>query len=133
MRAKVDSSGKSSRSLKAYLVSMWLPQHDVRKLEGEDRSQRPFRRQRVHQALAEDDGVAYRNRFQWSGQHHAAVHWRGELDVVADDNVVRNLLEHLIEVTGSGEQTSPGFRRSSTFSSACEIHSRLCLQRTDVL
>jgi hypothetical protein len=31
---------------------------------------------------------------------------RGELDVVADDDVIRHLLEDLVEVTGGSEQAS---------------------------
>ena len=82
-----------------------MSQHDVGKLEGKHGRQRFFGWECIHQALAEDDGIAHRDRLKRGGQHHAAVHWRGELDVVADDDVVRHLLEDLVEVTGSGEQT----------------------------
>jgi len=45
---------------------------------------------------------------------------RGDLDVVADDDVIRNLLKNRVEVTG-GRAYQLGQRVEETFSSACEI------------
>ncbi len=50
-----------------------VAQDDVRQLEGEHRGQIGLGGQHVDQALAQDDGVADRQRFQRSGKQNAAA------------------------------------------------------------
>ena len=82
-----------------------VAQHDVRQLEGKDCSEVRLIRQHVDQALAENDGVANRQRFERGGKQDAAVNRIGNLNVVADDDIVGHLFQDLVKVAGRRQQS----------------------------
>src|ERR1700733_15469218 len=73
-----------------------MTQNNVCQLEGQHCGQICFRRKHVDQTLAQDDRVAHCQRFERCGEQHTAVNRVADLDVVADDDVVGNLLQNLV-------------------------------------
>src|ERR1700678_3295000 len=67
---------------------------DVGQLEREDRSQVLLIRQYIDQPSAEQDRVAHGERFERCGQQHAAVYGIRQIEVVPDDEVIRNCLQY---------------------------------------
>src|SRR5580704_8229871 len=75
-------------------------------LEADDGGQTLFGRKNVHKTFADDDSVAVSHGFKRSSQQHAAVNGSRKLELVADDEIICNRLEHMIEIARVGQKTS---------------------------
>ncbi len=75
-----------------------VTQHDVPQLMRDHGGQARFIRQHVDQSAAQHDRMPQRERFQRGGHQHAAFHFRIDVQIVGDFEIVHHRVEHFVDL-----------------------------------